>query len=230
MQRLMHWLGMEPNPVSLKEKLVSTLGAFIGIALTAVISLHYFPLHDAMLMVGSMGASAVLLFAVPHGQLSQPWPAVAGQLLSAAVGISCALLVPNPLLAASLAVSLAILAMHLTRSMHPPGGATALIAVIGGPEIHALGYGYVLLPVALNAASILLVALLFNNLFGWRRYPASLSRPVTAAFTPPAEGIELADLEYAIRELDSTIDVTREELLQLYAAASRHRGMPDQEG
>lgn len=222
MKGLAHWLGVEPNPVSLREKLISTLGALIGIGITALISSRFLGTQGMLLMIGSMGASAVLLFAVPHGQLSQPWPAVIGQLVSASVGVVCASLLPNEIMAAALAVSLAILAMHLTRSLHPPGGATALIAVIGGPDIHELGWAYILAPVALNAVSILLVALLFNNFFGWRRYPAAMAR---SAQKPVASqlGITIADLEHAIRKMDSTIDVTEEELMQIYVEAMGHK-------
>jgi CBS-domain-containing membrane protein len=77
-------------------------------------------------------------------------------------------------IAAGASVGLAIGAMYYTRCIHPPGGATALAAVIGGPNIHALGYQYILTPIAINTATILLVALLFNALFHWRRYPAFL--------------------------------------------------------
>jgi len=218
MHRFAHWLGIEIHPVTLKERLVATLGAFVGIGLTAAISFRFFPLHDAMLIVGSMGASAVLLFAVPHGQLSQPWPAMIGQLVSAIAGVGCAKLVAAPLLAAPLAVAVAVLFMHLTRSIHPPGGATALIAVIGGSQIHALGFGYVLLPVALNAATILLVALAFNNLFGWRRYPVSLQTYPTNK-QPVSHHIELADIDAAVQEIDLQMDVTSDELLEIYHRA-----------
>lgn len=223
MQRLIRWLGMEANPVSLKEKLISTLGAFAGIALTALISLQVVGLHDGMLIIGSMGASSVLLFAVPHGQLSQPWPAFVGQIVSATVGVTCAALISNTLLAAAMAVSLAILAMHLTRSLHPPGGATALIAVIGGAKVHALGYGYVIAPVLLNAVSILVIALVVNNLLGWRRYPAILTKASEPDVGSSAGGVDVADIEHAIRQMDSTIDVTEEELMRIFLAAYQHR-------
>lgn len=61
--------------------------------------------------------------------------------------------------------------MHLTKTLHPPGGATALIAVIGSSKIHHLGYLYVLIPVAAGALIMLTVALLVNNLAPTRRYP-----------------------------------------------------------
>jgi CBS-domain-containing membrane protein len=119
-----------------------------------------------------MGASAVLLFAVPHGQLSQPWPVFGGHLVSALIGVASAKLVAPPLLAAAVAVALAISAMYYLRCIHPPGGATALTAVAGGETVHALGFHYVLTPVLLNVLIILAVALLFNFPFSWRRYPA----------------------------------------------------------
>ena len=61
--------------------------------------------------------------------------------------------------------------MHLTKTTHPPGGATALIAVIGSERVHQLGFLYVLSPVALGALIMLVVALIVNNLTSFRRYP-----------------------------------------------------------
>lgn len=106
-----------------------------------------------------MGASAVLVFAVPHGKLSQPWALFAGQLSSAFVGVSCYILVPNLFLAAGLAVGLAIGVMHVLRCIHPPGGATALVAVVGTSQIHTLGFEYLLTPVLLNTLIIFLLHL-----------------------------------------------------------------------
>ncbi len=89
-----------------------------------------------------MGASAVLLFAASHSPLAQPWPLIGGNILSAIVGVAVSRLVHDPALAAALAVSLAILVMLLTHSLHPPGGAVSLIPVLGGESIHALGYSF----------------------------------------------------------------------------------------
>lgn len=135
-------------------------------------------------IIASMGSSAVLLFAVPHGPLSQPWSVFGGHLVSAIVGVTCVKLIPAPMLAAALAVALAIGAMHYLRCVHPPGGATALGAVVGGDAVHQLGYQFVITPVMLNATTILLVALLFNAPFPWRRYPAAWSRGADTG--PPA--------------------------------------------
>lgn len=214
------WLGIDSHPVSHTEKWVAALGAFAGILATAFISFHFLPSGDAWLMVGSMGASAVLLFAVPHGQLSQPWAATGGHLISAFVGVSCVLLIPQPVVAAACAVSLAVLAMHYARCIHPPGGATALIAVIGGPAIHALGYDYIWKPVMINALTILAIAFLFNNLFRWRRYPAyHAPKPEAAAAVGPR--IEAADINRALTEMNLVVDVAESDLVDIVHAAQR---------
>jgi len=213
---LKHWLGLDGASPSHTEKLISGLGAFCGIFATYWISSRFLGDTSSLLLVASMGAGAVLLFAVPHGQLSQPWPATGGHLVSSAIGISINMLIDNPFLAAALAVSLAIVGMHYLRCIHPPGGATALIAVIGGPDIHAMGFAF-MLPVMLNALSIVAVALLFNYPFKWRRYPASLTAKKASAI-PMAE-LSVQDIEQAIHELDLTIDITEDELLELYRLA-----------
>ena len=151
----------------------------------ALISQSQLGLAGSAAIIASMGSSAVLLFAVPHGPLSQPWPVFGGHLVSALVGVTCVKLIPEPMLAAAIAVALAIGAMHYLRCIHPPGGATALGAVVGGDVVHQLGYQFVVTPVMLNATTILLVALLFNAPFGWRRYPAAwATAPNTVAPKP----------------------------------------------
>ena len=228
-------MGIEAHGVSHAERWVAALGAFTGILVTAWISSRYLSVGDTWLMVGSMGASAVLLFAVPHGQLSQPWAATGGQLISAAVGVTCAEWIPMPVLAAAAAVSLAVLAMHYAHCIHPPGGATALVAVVGGPAVHALGYGYVLAPVLLNVLVIGTVAVLVNYPFRWRRYPQRLIRTVAApAPLHPHAGekyvIAHSDLVYALSELDSFIDVSEGDLLRIYDLAVRHAVEPHPTG
>lgn len=208
------WLGVELDAVSHKEKLVSALGGFVAMILIAVISHSVLHLNGAAMLIASMGASAVLLFAVPHGQLSQPWPVLAGHGFSALLGVTCAKLIPQPPLAAACAVGLAILAMHQFKCIHPPGGATALTAVIGGPSVHALGYSYVLFPVLLNSLVIILIAVAFNGVFKWRRYPAFWNHD----FNQSKQEEELsheAVLE-AMRSLDSFVDITEDDLLRLH--------------
>lgn len=158
------------------EKWISALGGLVSLSGILLISHASLGLEGASTLVASMGASAVLLFAVPHGPLSQPWPLLGGHTVSALIGISCAKLLQDPVLAAALAVALAIGAMHYLNCIHPPGGATALSAVVGGEAVHQLGYQYLLTPVLFNAVTILLIAVLFNYPFHWRRYPAIFRR------------------------------------------------------
>ena len=153
----------------------SWLGAFAGIyAISLLNELLYFNQSVRLFLIGSFGASAVLIYGAPMAEFSQPRNLVYGHLVSAAVGVTMFQLVPYSVaLAAALAVSIAIVAMHLTRSLHPPGGATALIAVIGGSEIHGLGYWYLLSPVLPGVVIMLVVAVLVNNLSSnpKRHYP-----------------------------------------------------------
>lgn len=166
------WLGIGRDPVCHKDAVLSGLGGCVAIMAVLVVSGWFVGADSAALLVASMGASAVLLFALPHGALSQPWAVVGGHVVSAIVGTTCVALLGPTLVGAALAVGLSIGVMQLMRCVHPPGGATALSAVIGGPGVYALGFGYVFTPVLLNAAVIVLVAVAFNAFFGWRRYPA----------------------------------------------------------
>ena len=180
---LRHWAGVGNERASHIEKWLSTAGGLAGILGVALISQSQLGLTGSASIIASMGSSAVLLFAVPHGPLSQPWSVFGGHLVSAIVGVSCAKLIPDPMFAAAVAVALAIGAMHYLRCIHPPGGATALGAVVGGDVVHQMGYQFVLTPVMLNATTILLVAVLFNAPFAWRRYPvawASARKPSPA--------------------------------------------------
>jgi len=217
--------GVPPNTTGHSEKIISAVGGFTGILLTMWVSLHYLGMQGAAMLVASMGASAVLLFAVPHGPLSQPWPLIGGHLVSALIGVSCALSITNPLLAAPVAVALAIAAMHYLRCIHPPGGATALSAVVGGPSVHALGYQYVLTPVLLNALIMLVTAVALNYAFWWRRYPASLIKAPanTKSENRSAPGrLRHGDLEYALREIGSYIDISEVDLEKIYQLANNH--------
>lgn len=216
--------GNTSNPVSHIEKLVSTMGGFTGVFLVMFISSYFISNKELPLIVASMGASAVLLFAVPHGALSQPWSLLGGHLVSTLIGITCATFMTNSLFAAPLAVALAIGAMHYLRCIHPPGGATALIAVIGGDSIHQLGYFFIITPVLLNVIILLIVAVIFNYFFSWRRYPASLVRAKTVT-QPNRESQNVLlrkDLEYALKQINSVIDITEEDLDKIYRLAIQH--------
>jgi CBS-domain-containing membrane protein len=223
-------LGIERNTTRHGEKLISALGAFLGIVAVYWGTRWCFPdgfMHTAgtLIMVTSMGASAVLLFAVPQGALSQPWAVIGGHLLSAFVGVSCQQLFPDQTWTPAVAVGLAVGVMHYLRCMHPPGGATALAAVIGGAEIYRLEYFYLVTPILINVASIVLMAIIFNAFFPWRRYPAHLTRRKLAKPAAAAERqFELTqeDFSAAMEQLNSYVDITSENLTQLLELAKQH--------
>ncbi len=161
-----------PPRVGREEVIWSWIGAFIGIGAVGWLDQHFLTGTDLTLMLGSLGASAVLLFGTPRSPLAQPRNLIGGHALSALVGVaSWQLLQAEPWLAQAVAVATAIALMHLTRTLHPPGGATALIAVIGSAQIHALGFLYVLIPATLGPLILLVVALVVNNIPRTRRYP-----------------------------------------------------------
>lgn len=150
----------------------SWLGAFLGIALVSILSRFVLDGTGYTLIIGSFGASAVLIYGAVDSPLAQPRNLIGGHLISAVIGVTIWMLLSSHLwLAAPLSVATAIAAMQLTNTLHPPGGATALIAVIGGEQIHALGYQYVLLPIGLGAFLMLLVALMVNRVAPDRSYP-----------------------------------------------------------
>ena len=223
----MRLLGIEPSTVSHRERLVSALGGFVGIFAVYWVSRILLGPAASPILVLSMGSTAAMLFAVPHGALSQPWPLVGGHLVAGLIGIACLLYVPDPLLAASLATGLAIGAMHYLRCIHPPAGATALAAALGNETVRAMGFGFVVAPLMLNVLIILIAAIAFNALFPWRRYPAALVR--SAAAPAPAAGYEAIsheDFVFALSQLDSFIDVSEDDLLRIYSLATgRHRAV-----
>ncbi len=164
--------GQSPPKVGLAEVLWSWIGSFLGIAVVSLIHYKLLDQTGLMMILGSFGASAVLIYGAIRSPLAQPRNLLGGHILSAIVGVTAfQWLGSEPWLAAAVAVSTAIALMHLTRTLHPPGGATALIAVIGGTSVHNLGYLYVVMPAALGASVMLIIALIVNNIPKGRRYP-----------------------------------------------------------
>ncbi len=216
--------GIEPAPVSHGERLVSAVGGFIAIFCIFFVSSWAVGSPAAGILVASMGASAVLLFAVPHGQLAQPWAVLGGHVISAIIGVTCAQVIANEILAASAAVGFAIGAMYYLGCVHPPGGATALSAVVGGESVHALGYQFVITPVLMNVVVILVIAVLFNYWFSWRRYPVYLHKiraeqSGIAGDHLPGE-ISHGDFVYALSQIDSFVDINEYELQRIYELAT----------
>ena len=215
-------IGLSRVPTSHTEKIVSGLGGFFAILGILIMSRWSVGSDAAAIIVASMGASAVLLFAVPHGPLSQPWPLFGGHIISGVVGVACAKYIPNEVLAASVAVGAAIGIMYYLQCIHPPGGATALSAVIGGTAVHELGYQYVITPILLNVLIILFVGILFNAFFPWRRYPTfwhkKKIRDGSNVSNAPST-ISHEDFVYALSQIDSLIDINEHDLLRIYDIA-----------
>lgn len=158
--------------VDWKEHFWSFLGSFIGIGILAYIQSIHFSGNDAVYLIGSFGASSVLIYGIIQSPFSQPRNLVGGHLISAFIGVTIHKTAPDIVwIAAPLAVSLSIVCMQITKTLHPPGGATALIAIIGSDKIKTLGYIYIVSPVLIGVLILLLTALIFNNITEKRSYP-----------------------------------------------------------
>jgi CBS-domain-containing membrane protein len=193
-----------------------------GIAiLLLMLALHYLPQAGLpLIVVASMAASVTLLYATPHSPLTQPWNLVGGHLVSAIAGLLCSMLIPESTIAAGTAVGSSILLMEFLNCLHPPGAATALLMVLANSQLHNMGWQSALYIVAINAGISLILALVINNLLPGRRYPM---RAVPHPPPKPAAFIALkqSDLEWALQQLDSVIDVSEEDLLEIYELAQQ---------
>jgi CBS domain-containing membrane protein len=216
-----------PNTASRAEQLRGVAGALVGLLLTGLASAAVGDVRSGLLLVAPMGASAVLLFCVPASPLAQPWSLVGGNLVAALVGVTCAQQVASPWLAAPLAGALAIALMFPLRCLHPPSGAVALTAVLGGPAVRAAGYAFVWQPVLLNSLLLLAAALVYNNLSG-RRYPHVQKPPqpnihATRDVAPTARlGFTAEDLDAVLRQYGQVLDVARDDLEDLFLRTEAH--------
>ncbi|ELY3093900.1 HPP family protein [Klebsiella pneumoniae] len=239
--RLRIFLGrLKPHalPVARRHIVLGSIGAGTGLAVTSMFS-HWLLGEVNLWFIAPMGASAVLLFGVPSSPLAQPWSIVGGNVLSALIGVTVGMLVPDAALigvtvgmlvpdaalACGLAAALAIAGMYFLRCLHPPGGAVALTAILGGAGVHSEGYHFVLTPVLLNSLMLALLAIVFNNLVG-RRYPHPLaaeevkSRAVPLGISVTREDIHAALLEGQFLDIDED-DV--QELLENIEQQARQR-------
>lgn len=172
--RLSRYVIYKETLVDFKEHFWAFLGSFIGIGLIAYMQSRVLGTNDNLFLIGSFGASSVLIYGAIQSPLAQPRNLIGGHLVSALIGVTINTFLPDIIwLTAPLAVSLSIVCMQITKTLHPPGGATALIAVIGSEKIKALGYLYVLSPVLSGSLILLVVALVFNNLTENRKYPSN---------------------------------------------------------
>lgn len=228
MSAILSWLrSFLPVPVTAgrRERWLGCLGAGLGLLGTEWLSRQTFGDANPW-FIAPMGASAVLLFAMPASPLAQPWSIVGGNLVSALIGVGCAQwLAPigGPGLAAGLAGALAVGAMLSLRCLHPPGGAVALTAVLGGPAVGQLGYGFALWPVAANSGLMLLLALLFNKL-AQRRYPhhpGVQAHPHRTTDPLPSArlGFSSDDLDAALAAHGELLDISKDDLEDILTRA-----------
>ncbi len=213
------------DPILLTEKIRSGLAVTAGILLMGI-ALRFLPHVGYPLgMLASMAASAALLYASPHSPMAQPWPLIGGHLLSALVGWASILYIPDPVLAAACAVGVSIFVMHLMNCLHPPGAATALSIVLNADQLIHYGELWVFNSVLANTVLSLLLALIINNLIPGRRYPMhrDLQPPnvKTQIKGQPLE-LDLSDIEWALQQMDSVIDVSENDLLVIYRLAANH--------
>lgn len=227
MTRLVPWLRrFWPAPLNAgrRERVLGCIGALFG--LLASESLSHLALGESNpWFVAPMGASAVLLFAVPASPLAQPWSIIGGNFVSALIGITCAQWFGHSGISGAIAVSLAIGVMFALRCLHPPGGAVALTCVLGGPAVQAMGYGFAVWPVAINSMCMLLVALAFNNL-SRRHYPHLPPVPPQSHGTadrPPSEriGITHEDFDAVLKAHGEQLDIGVDDLEELLLAVER---------
>ncbi|WP_110866142.1 HPP family protein [Pantoea sp. AG1095] len=210
-------LWPHPLPGGRKQMVIASIGAGLGLMITSLTS-HWLLGEVNLWFVAPMGASAVLLFGLPNSPLAQPWSIVGGNLVAGVVGVTTALWVPHPALACGIAACVTIALMFQLRCLHPPSGAVALTAILGGNGVQQLGYHFILTPVLLNSVCLALLALLFNNLAG-RRYPHPLAATETKA--PPVVinvAITREDLHLAL-ESGEVLDIDEDDLQQLLQRA-----------
>ncbi|UAY53677.1 HPP family protein [Ferruginibacter albus] len=172
--RISKYVIYKETLVDYREHFWSFVGAFFGIGLIAFLHSQFLPTLENVFLIGSFGASSVLIYGAIQSPLAQPRNLIGGHLVSAITGVTVFKLCPTIIwLSAPLAVSLAIVLMQITKTLHPPGGATALIAIIGTEKIKSLGYLYVLSPVLTGTLILFITALLFNNMTPNRTYPTN---------------------------------------------------------
>lgn len=203
------------------DRLVACIGAAVCLALTFIVCSE-FPLApaDLPMIVASLGSSAVLVFAIPASPLAQPWPVVGGNTISALIGVLAFQAVPNNVaLAGGLAVGGAILAMSIFRCLHPPGGASALTAVVGAQGVHAAGLSFAFAPVCINSIALVSLAMFFHR-FSGHSYPHQPAASAPAAMD--AAGFHLEDIDAALEDLHENFDIAREDLDLLLSRAEVH--------
>eukprot|EP01089_Gocevia_fonbrunei_P002883 TRINITY_DN12758_c0_g1_i1.p1 TRINITY_DN12758_c0_g1~~TRINITY_DN12758_c0_g1_i1.p1 ORF type:complete len:265 (+),score=35.41 TRINITY_DN12758_c0_g1_i1:159-953(+) len=167
------WYGGPEVPLPGWVIMWSFIGAFLGILAVSILNKYALDMNDYQFLVGSYGASAVLLYAAPTSPLAQPRNTIGGHTVASIVGVTCFKISDNEdyvLFSSCLAVAFAIVAMHFTGTLHPPAAATALIGVVGSDKVH--GQGYLFVPfMSLGSTVMTLVAVIVNNIPQCQHYP-----------------------------------------------------------
>ncbi|WP_043971438.1 MULTISPECIES: HPP family protein [Acinetobacter] len=219
------WLNfLKPNykVMPLKERVLSGVGALCGLAISSLISWYVLGGMNAW-YIAPMGASSVLLFALPNSPLAQPWNVIVGNTLAGFIGVACTQYLPDLTSAFSVAVGLAIFVMMTTDSLHPPSGAVAITAVLGGEAVHRLGFHFILYPVLLNSILLLLFAVFFNRLIG-RHYPVTAHVNERSKDPTPTQKVSIQpkDIEYALERHTELLDISQYDLEKIILEAQTH--------
>nr|WP_218954179.1 HPP family protein [Acinetobacter sp. YH01022] len=227
----LEWLNtLKPNfkILPLKDRLLCGLGALLGLTLSSFIS--WWVLGDINAWyIAPMGASSVLLFAVPASPLAQPWNMVIGNIIAGVIGVTCAAYIPNLTEAFSVAVALSIFLMMTTDSLHPPSGAVAITAVLGGEAVHQLGYYFIFYPVLLNSVLLMFVAIIFNRLLG-KQYPQVAQINQRSQDPTPTQKVTIQpqDIQATLDQQTELLDISEYDLQKIILAAQEKanaRGM-----
>lgn len=216
------WLNtLKPNfkVLPLKDRLLCGVGALLGLVVSSLLSLWILGDFEAW-YIAPMGASSVLLFAVPASPLAQPWNILVGNSIAAVIGVSCALWIANPTEAFSLAVALAIVLMMTTDSLHPPSGAVAITAVLGGHPVHELGYAFVFYPVLLNSILLMVIAIVFNRMIG-KDYPQQAQLNIRSKDPTPTQKVTIQpqDIQEVLDQRTELLDISEYDLQKIILEA-----------
>lgn len=172
--RVSRYIIYKETLVDYKEHFWSFIGAFVGIGTIAFFQSHLLTKFENIFLIGSFGASSVLIYGAIQSPLAQPRNLIGGHVISAIIGVTTYKIFPDVIwFTAPFAVAGSIVIMQVTKTLHPPGGATALIAILGSEKIKALGYIYVCSPVLTGSLILFAVALVFNNVTSSRKYPTN---------------------------------------------------------
>ena len=220
-----NWLNtLKPNfkVLPFKDRVLCGLGALIGLAISSFISWHVLGGFNAW-YIAPMGATSVLLFAVSASPLSQPWNLIIGNSIASIVGVSCAIFIAEPTLAFSLAVALAIFLMMSTDSLHPPSGAVAITAVMGGDSVHQLGYAFILYPVLLNSILLLIVAVIYNRMLG-KKFPQVAQINIRSKDPTPTQKVTIQpqDIKDALADQTELLDISEYDLQKIILKAQEN--------